>query len=282
MWVTDGDPGLRAPHADHQLVDDEQLARVALLGEPRVELGLRVIGTDRRRADQHRRAVGLVGLEARRGGPGGGQRCLHLLALDDHRAEVAAHAPAFEPRPAPPCGGEGVDLAEVRGRFDRCPGQSDGRGRVGVVDAGMAADILVLEHLRRRPQRPDERDLGGEVGVAHEPGLLSGFLAVVDLGDRAGDELGRRRDEVEQRAVELRGSPRRLRGKNRVMSPTRSRSSRPSSRSERAGGDGVDVDAEAGPLDGERLGHPVDRGLGDRVERGARCPRSGGRPSTRC
>jgi hypothetical protein len=34
---------------------------------------------------------------------------------------------------------------------------------------------------------------------------LPGLLAVVDLGDHAGDELGRRRDEVEQCAVELGG-----------------------------------------------------------------------------
>ena len=54
-----------------------------------------------------------------------GRRRLHLLALDHHRAEVAADAAALEPGPAPHQRAEGIELAEVGRRLDRRAGEPE-------------------------------------------------------------------------------------------------------------------------------------------------------------
>ena len=76
---------------------------------------------------------------------------LHLLALDDHVQEVGRDAPTLEPRPPPVLDGERIELTEVGRTFDRRTGESQLRGLVLVVDAGVAAVLLVGEHLRRTP-----------------------------------------------------------------------------------------------------------------------------------
>ncbi|CAA9390065.1 MAG: hypothetical protein AVDCRST_MAG06-1514, partial [uncultured Nocardioides sp.] len=148
--------------ADLEPVDDEELTGIALRGQAGLELRLRVLGADRRGAAQDRGAVGLVGLDDGGSPARRGQRRLHLLALDHHRPEVAADAPRREPRVTPHARGEGVDLAEVGRPLDRCARQAERRRLPGVVHAGVAVDLLVLQHLRRGAERPGERDVGGE------------------------------------------------------------------------------------------------------------------------
>ena len=126
-------------------------AGFALAAPPCRQLGLRVVGTDRRRPDEHRRAVGLVGLDERGVGADRGHRRLHLLALDDHRLEVAAEAAPLEPGDAPAGHGQGVELAEVGRTLDRRAGEAERRRRLLVVHAGVAVVGLVVEHLRRGP-----------------------------------------------------------------------------------------------------------------------------------
>ena len=137
-------------HADLDLVDDEQLAGSALRRPPGLQRGLGVIGTERDRALQHRRAVALVRLDRGRDVAGGGDRRLDLLALHDHRAEVAADATTLEPGVAPELDAERVELAEVGRSLDRRAGQPERRRGVAVVDAGVPVVRLVLQHLDRR------------------------------------------------------------------------------------------------------------------------------------
>ena len=95
-------------------------------------------------------------------------------------------------------------------------------------------------------------------------------LPVVDLDRRARDGLGgRRRRGTAASSRAGPGRARRWRGKCWVMSPIRAQHPVHHLGGEGAGGDAVDVDVEARPLDGEHLGHAVDRRLGDRVQRGA-------------
>ena len=130
---------------------------------------LGVLGTERDRALQHRRAVALVGLDRRRDLAGRRRRRLDLLALDDHRAEVAADAAPLPPGVAPQLDGERVELAEVGGSLDRRAEQAERRRRLTVVDALAALVRLLLEHLGRPAPRSGQRDLGVEGGHRADP-----------------------------------------------------------------------------------------------------------------
>ena len=77
------------------------------------------------------------------------ERGADFFALDHHGREVTADAAAFEPALSPDERGERVELAEVRGGLDGSPGQSQTPGRVGVVDAAVAAVLLGGQHLGR-------------------------------------------------------------------------------------------------------------------------------------
>jgi hypothetical protein len=145
-----------------QAVHDEEVARFALGRPPGLQLALGMVRPDGGGAAQDGRAIRLDRFDPGGGRAGGGQRRLHLLALDHHGSEVAADAAPLEPRVAPHRHGQGVELAEVGGSFDRGADEPERRGLPGVVHAGMALDDLVLEHLGRRAEGPGQRDLGGE------------------------------------------------------------------------------------------------------------------------
>ena len=74
-------------------------------------------------------------------------RRLDLLALDDHRAEVAADAAPLPPGVAPQLDGERVELAEVGRALDRRADQAERRRGVAVVHALAALVRLLLQHL---------------------------------------------------------------------------------------------------------------------------------------
>jgi hypothetical protein len=147
--------------ADREPVDDVQLAGIAQTPDASLQLGLTVLGADRRRAGEHGAAVALHRIDAATV-TGQHERGLHLLALDDHRAEVRADTAALEPRRAPSRNRERIDLAEVRRPFDRRPGEAERlRGGI-VVHARMAVVLLLGQHLGRASPRSRQRDLGIE------------------------------------------------------------------------------------------------------------------------
>ncbi len=129
----------------------------------------RVIGAERDRALEHRRAVALVRRDRGRDVAGGRGRRLDLLALDDHRAEVAADAAPLPPGVAPQLDGERVELAEVRRSLDRRARQPERRRGVAVVDALAPVVRLLLQHLGRPAPRSGQGDLGVEGGHGADP-----------------------------------------------------------------------------------------------------------------
>ena len=158
-------------------------------GEACARARSRVLGADRRRPAQHRPAVGLVASIRADSLAGRRQRRLHLLALDHHRAEVAADAAALEPGLPPQRDGERIELAEVGRPLDRRAGEPERRRRVAVVDAGVAVDVLLGEHLRRRPPRPGQGDLGREqhqpYRTRHCPAALQNVKNTLDVDTRS-------------------------------------------------------------------------------------------------
>jgi hypothetical protein len=163
--------GHAQPHADLELVDDVELPGILETSPTAlVELG-GVISSDRRRTGEDRGRVPLLGGDARKRRSHRCQRSAHLVALDDHVEEVRTDAATLEPDLAPALHRQRVDLAEVRGTFDRCAGETQLRRRLVVVHARVTGVLLIGEHLRGRPEWPGQRlSLTVDVGVeAHRP-----------------------------------------------------------------------------------------------------------------
>jgi hypothetical protein len=159
------------PHTDLELVDDVQLPGILETSPTAlVELG-GFVSSDRRRTGEHRGRVRLLGGDARQRRRHRCQRCAHLVALDDHVEEVRTDAATLEPDLAPAFHRQRVDLAEVRGTFDRRTCEAQLRGRLVVVDARVTGVLLLGQHLRRRPEWSGQRlALTVDVGVeAHRP-----------------------------------------------------------------------------------------------------------------
>ena len=141
--------------SDAQLAVDHQLRRRPQPGDALPDLaGRRLLGRQRAhrgRAGEHRRAVALFGPQARRALTGGRDlhEGTHLLAFDHHVLVVRAEAAAFEPGVAEQLEQQRLELAEMRGPFDRPGTQPQRRGGGVVVDRLVAVVDLFGQHLPR-------------------------------------------------------------------------------------------------------------------------------------
>ena len=145
-----------ALHPYLQVTEDDQGSRWPQTGYAGRDLGRFDVAADRGSADQHLRAVRLLGADAylglavRRLFDQGA----HLLALDDHVPVVSAQAAGLEPLLPPQVLEQGHELAEVGGTLDRTAGLEPHPlgGRI-VVDGHVPAVLLLGEHLFRGPER---------------------------------------------------------------------------------------------------------------------------------
>ena len=141
-----------------------------------------MVGADRSRPSQHRRAVGLgridggpvgVGFVSRHTGP-------DLLALNDHGLEVGAQASVGEPPVPPPVDQQWIELAEVGRPLDGSGGQAEGGSGSVVMHTGVPAVGLAGQHLGGRSERPGDRVVDAAVQFGVE--RLRGVVEIVGHG----------------------------------------------------------------------------------------------------
>ena len=112
------------------------------------------------------------------------QERLDLLSGDDHIEKMRRDAATFKRNLSPAPHGEGVELAEVGRSFDRSTSQSESCRLSVIMDACMAAVLLVGKHLCRTSKRPGQSSIvpDGDLRLKRHASMVACSNAKTGLG----------------------------------------------------------------------------------------------------